>query len=153
MRGRKQWWQRLKNNSERPSSKRITKHWLPPPRFTASPRHPRSQHSINPPETLSSSREHYQQVVHQATHSLSRFFLEVDAGYKQYQTTSRLQNAAAQRLEAQRAFHEEGRITIDRYLDAVSQYASAVAQEALFKSTYNIALTAWAEGRGNAPGA
>lgn len=92
--------------------------------------------------------EHHQQVVHQTTHSLSRFLLEVDSSYRQYQKASRLQNAAAQRLEAQRAFHEAGRITIDRYLDAVSQYASAVAQEALFKSTYNIVLTSWAEALG-----
>ena len=53
-----------------------------------------------------------------------------------------------QRLEAQRAFYEEGRITIDRYLDAVSQYASAVAQEAQFKTTYNISIVALEEAKG-----
>ena len=83
----------------------------------------------------SEQRAFLQQVVHQTTHSLARFFLEVDANYKQFKTASRLRAAAAQRLEAQRAFYEEGRITIDRYLDAVSQYASAVAQEAQFKTT------------------
>ena len=69
-----------------------------------------------------------QQIVHQTTHSLARFFLEVDANYKQFKTASRLRAAAAQRLEAQRAYYEEGRITIGRFLDAVSQYAQAVAQ-------------------------
>jgi outer membrane protein TolC len=89
-----------------------------------------------------------QQVVHQQTHQLARFFLEIDANYKQYKTASRLRSAAAQRLEAQRAFYEEGRITIDRYLDAVSQYASAVAQEAQFKTTYNISIIAMEEVKG-----
>src|SRR3954452_6671340 len=98
--------------------------------------------------TLLKQRAYLQQIVHQTTHSLSRFFLEVDANYKQFKTASRLRAAAAQRLEAQRAFYEEGRITIDRYLDAVSQYASAVAQEAQFKTTYNISIVALEEAKG-----
>ena len=89
-----------------------------------------------------------QQVVHQTTHALARFFLEVDANYKQFKTASRFRAAAAQRLEAQRAFYEEGRITIDRYLDAVSQYASAVAQEAQYKTSYNISIIALEEAKG-----
>jgi hypothetical protein len=89
-----------------------------------------------------------QQVVHQTIHSLARFFLEMDANYKQFKTASRLRAAAAQRLEAQRAFYEEGRIPIDRYLDAVSQYASAVAQEAQIKTTYNISIVALEEAKG-----
>ncbi len=98
--------------------------------------------------TLLKQRAYLQQVVHQTTHSLARFFLEVDANYKQFKTAIRLRAAAAQRLEAQRAFYEEGRITIDRYLDAVSQYASAVAQEAQFKTTYNISIVALEEAKG-----
>jgi outer membrane protein TolC len=94
------------------------------------------------------SRAYLQQIVHQTTHSLARFFLEVDANYKQFKTASRLRAAAAQRLEAQRAYYEEGRITIDRFLDAVSQYAQAVAQEAQFKTTYNISIVALEEAKG-----
>ena len=93
-------------------------------------------------------RAYLQQFVHQTTHSLARFFLEVDANYKQFKTASRLRAAAAQRLEAQRAYYEEGRITIDRFLDAVSQYAQAVAQEAQFKTTYNISIVALEEAKG-----
>jgi outer membrane protein TolC len=88
------------------------------------------------------------QVKHQTTHSLARFFLEVDANYKQFKTASRLCAASAQRLEAQRAFYEEGRIPIDRYLDAISQYASAKTQEAQFQATYNISLVALEEAKG-----
>ncbi len=40
------------------------------------------------------------------------------------------------------------RITIDRFLDAVSQYAQAVAQEAQFKTTYNISIVALEEPKG-----
>ncbi len=97
---------------------------------------------------LEQQKASYQQVIHQTTHSLARFFLEVDANYKQFKTASRLRAAAAQRLKAQRAFYEEGRITIDRYFDSVSQCASAIAQEAQFKTTYNIALMALEEAKG-----
>jgi len=97
---------------------------------------------------LLKQRAYLQQIVHQTTHSLHRFFLEVDSNYKQFKTASRLRAAAAQRLEAQRAFYEEGRITIDRYLDAVSQYASAVALEAQYKTSYNIAIVALEEAKG-----
>ena len=94
------------------------------------------------------SRAYLQQVVHQTTHSLARFFLEIDANYKQFKTAARLRGAAAQRLEAQRAYYEEGRITIDRFLDAVSQYATAVATEAQYKTTYNISIVALEEAKG-----
>ena len=89
-----------------------------------------------------------QQVTHQATHSLARFFLEIDANYKQYQTAKKLRAAASQRLEAQRAYYEEGRVSIDRFLDSVSQYAAAVAQEAQLKTTYNISIVALEEAKG-----
>lgn len=93
-------------------------------------------------------RAYLQQVVHQTVHSLARFFLEVDANYKQFKTASRLRAAAAERLAAQRAYYEEGRITIDRFLDAVAQYAQSVAQEAQFKTTYNISIAALEEAKG-----
>ncbi len=94
------------------------------------------------------SRAYYQQVVHQTTHSLARFFLEIDANHKQYRTASRLRQAAAQRLDAQRAYYEEGRITVDRYLDAISQYATAVATEAQYRTTYNVSIVALEEAKG-----
>jgi outer membrane protein TolC len=94
------------------------------------------------------ARAYLQQIVHQTTHSLARFFLEIDANYKQFKTASRLRGAAAQRLDAQRAYYEEGRITIDRFLDAVSQYATAVATEAQYKTTYNISIVALEEAKG-----
>ncbi len=98
--------------------------------------------------SLLRARAYLQQVVHQTTHSLARFFLEIDANYKQFKTASRLRAAAALRLESQRAYYEEGRITIDRFLDAVSQYASAVATEAQYKTTYNISIVALEEAKG-----
>jgi outer membrane protein TolC len=93
-------------------------------------------------------RAFLQQIVHQTTHSLARFFLEVDANYKQFRTAQRLRAAAQQRLEAQRAFYEEGRITIDRLLDAVSQYANAIATEAQYKTSYNTSIAALEEAKG-----
>lgn len=98
--------------------------------------------------TLLRQRAFLQQIIHQTVHSLHRFFLEVDANYKQFKTASRLRAAAAERLAAQRAYYEEGRITIDRFLDAVSQYAQAVALEAQYKTTYNISIVALEEAKG-----
>jgi outer membrane protein TolC len=94
------------------------------------------------------ARAFLQQVVHQTTHSLARFFLEIDANYKQFKTASRLRAAAALRLDAQRAYYEEGRITIDRFLDGVRLYATAVATEAQYKTTYNISIVALEEAKG-----
>jgi outer membrane protein TolC len=96
------------------------------------------------------ARAYLQQIVHQTTHSLARFFLEVDANYKQFKSASRLRAAAAQRLIQQQALYEEGRIgfTVDRYLDAVRRYATAVATEAQYKTTYNISLVALEEAKG-----
>jgi RNA polymerase sigma factor (sigma-70 family) len=89
-----------------------------------------------------------EQAIHQATRTMARFFLEVDANYKQYQTAKRLRSAAQQRLEAQRSYYDEGRITIDRLLDAVSQYSAAVSQEAEFKAAYNVSIVALEEAKG-----
>lgn len=93
-------------------------------------------------------RAFLQQVVHQTTHALARFFIEVDANYKQFKTAGRLKNAALQRLNAQKAFYENGTITIDRYLDAVNRWANAVAQEADFKSRYNTSIATLEEAKG-----
>jgi outer membrane protein TolC len=94
------------------------------------------------------SRAHLQQAIHERTHSLARFFLEVDADYKLFRTASRLRAAAADRLEAQRAHYEEGKIPIDRYFDAVSQHTQAIAGENQCLATYNIALAALSEAKG-----
>jgi outer membrane protein TolC len=95
-------------------------------------------------------RAFLQQIVHQQSHSLARFFLEVDANYKQFKTAQRLRQAAQIRLESARAYYEEGRtgFTIDRLLDAVSQYANAIAQEAQFKTSYNTSIAALEEAKG-----
>jgi hypothetical protein len=88
------------------------------------------------------------QLTHQTTHTLARFFLEVDANYKQYSTARRLNVAARQRLEAQRAFYEEGRITVDRLLDAIGQQADAVGQEAQYLANYNGSFASLEEAKG-----
>ena len=93
-------------------------------------------------------RAFLQQVVHQTTHSLARFFLEVDANYKQFKTAGRLREAAQQRLEAQQAFYEAGTITIDRYLDALRNWSTAVALEAQYKTSYNTSIIALEEAKG-----
>jgi RNA polymerase sigma factor (sigma-70 family) len=92
------------------------------------------------PARLQRAKAALEQAVHDATHVLARDFLQIDSSYKQFQIAARLRNAAAQRLDAQRAYYEEGRITIDRFLDAVSQHATAIATEAQYKAVYNITL-------------
>lgn len=94
----------------------------------------------------SRAREH--QVRHQATHTLARFFLEIDASYKQFQAAHRLTKAAARRLEAQRSAYEQGRITVDRYIDAIVQYTTAIATEHQYRTQYSISLAALEEAKG-----
>lgn len=45
-------------------------------------------------------------------------------------------------------YHDEGRITVDRYLDAVSQWATAIAVEGQCKTTYNNSIVALEEAKG-----
>jgi Outer membrane efflux protein len=97
---------------------------------------------------LERAKSYQKQVIHQATHSLARFFLGIDANHKQFSTASRLRAAAALRLESQRAYYEEGRITVDRFFDAVTQYASAVVAEAQCKTSYNHSIVALEEAKG-----
>jgi RNA polymerase sigma factor (sigma-70 family) len=93
-------------------------------------------------------QKRFQQVVHQRTHDLARHFLEIDSNFKQYQTAKRLRTAASQRLDAQRAYFDERRVTVDRLLDAVSKYATALATEAQYKTTYNVAIIGLEEAKG-----
>ena len=95
-------------------------------------------------------REALQQAIHQATHALARFFLEVDANYKQFQTAKRLRDAAGNRIESALTYYEEGRtgFTVDKLLDAVSQYSDAIVTEAQYKTAYNTAIAAFGEAKG-----
>ncbi len=97
---------------------------------------------------LEKQQASFEQVRRQSTHALARFFLELDANYKQLQAAQKLRGAAQQRLETQRASHEEGKVTVDRLLDAVNQYANAIAQEAHYKSSYNTSIAALEEAKG-----
>lgn len=94
------------------------------------------------------ARAFVQQLVHQTTHQLHRFFLEVDLNYKAFKGATRVKEAALQRLEAQKAYYEEGQITIDRYLDAVNRWANAVAAEADYKNRYNVSIVLLEEAKG-----
>jgi Outer membrane efflux protein len=94
------------------------------------------------------ARARERQVLHQSTRLLARTYLDVDASYKQYTAAKRLQAAAAHRLEVQRAYYDEGRITIDRFLDAVDKNADAIAAEARYKAAYNVSLAALCEAKG-----
>ena len=93
-------------------------------------------------------RAYLQQTVHQSVHGLARFFMEVDSNYKLLKYAGLAREAAERRLAAQRAFFEAGTINIDRYLDAVSQWANTVAVEAQFKTSYNTAIIALEEAKG-----
>lgn len=99
-------------------------------------------------EKIERQKAYFRQVIHQTTHSLARFFLEIDANYKQFQTASRIRAAAGERLEAQRTEYEAGRIPAERFFDAVAQYTAAVGTEAQFTATYNISMAALEEAKG-----
>jgi hypothetical protein len=58
-------------------------------------------------------------------------------GYRRYQRAKQRRIETARRLEARKAWYEEGRITAVRYIDAIGQHAEAVATEAYRASVYN----------------
>ena len=89
-----------------------------------------------------------QQVLHQSTHTLARFFLEVDASYKQFRAAGRLRETARMRLEARQASYEAGSVPIDRYLGALSDWSTAVASEAQARAGYNTSIIALEEAKG-----
>lgn len=97
---------------------------------------------------FSKQRDYLEQIVHQATHTLARFVLEADAGYQQVETAAKLTAAATRRLETQRASYEQGRITIDRYLEAIHQDSRAHCREARARSSYHKVLAALEETKG-----
>jgi hypothetical protein len=72
----------------------------------------------------------------------------VDAGYHRYQEARKQRAEAARRLEAQRTYYNEGRITITRYFDALSRHAAAVTAEADRAAEYNTAIAALGEAKG-----
>ncbi len=71
-----------------------------------------------------------------------------DTAYHQYQQAKQHRIDAARRLEAQKAYYEQGRITSDGYCDFLSQHADAVADEADRASEYNTAIAAIGEANG-----
>ena len=100
--------------------------------------------------TVDRQRESLKQVIHQTTHSLARFFLEIDANHKQFQVARKLREQGQIRLDRARASFEEGKAdtSVDRLLDAIVQYADAVVQEAQYKCSYNTSLAALEEAKG-----
>ncbi len=102
-------------------------------------------------------RAFLQQTVHQSAHALGRFFLEVDANYKQYRAASRLKEASWVRLDYNKARYEVGdrdpsrseeAVTIQQYIDSINRWTNALAQEALYKSTYNTSIAVLEEAKG-----
>lgn len=93
-------------------------------------------------------QELWEQVAQQAGRSLGRCFQEVDANDKLWQAASRLRATSEKRLKVQRVFYEEGRIPIDRYLDAISADCTAKVQEAQAKAAYSLSLTMLEEAKG-----
>lgn len=89
------------------------------------------------------------QTERDVEHGMARMFLEIGSNYRLFTTASRLKDAAKQRLDAQAALFESGKITIDRYLDAVNRWATATSQEAEYKARYNTAIVALEEAKGS----
>jgi RNA polymerase sigma factor (sigma-70 family) len=93
---------------------------------------------------LEQLRAFREQATRHARETLAAQLPQIDESYQLFKTASRLRNAAAQRRDAQRQFYNEGRITIDRFLDAVSQHTIAIGTEAKYRAHYNSALL-WLE--------
>ena len=89
------------------------------------------------------------QVTNEATHQLARFFLEIDANAKQLATANRIKEAARQRMDALREFRKrDGKLTVDRELDAINRWSTSIAEEAVVLAKYNATLIAFEEAKG-----
>jgi Surface antigen variable number repeat len=97
---------------------------------------------------LRRSREDLDHVRKRMAHSLARMFLEIDVSHKGWKSGSRLREESAHRLEVYRAHYDAGRITPDRFLEVVSQYATAVVSESGCNAMYNTALMGLEEAKG-----
>ncbi len=97
---------------------------------------------------LLQQRAALRQAIDQLTETLGRFFGAIEAEHDQFEAARRHTEEAGRRLEAQRAFFEEGRITIDRLFDAIARHADAVAAEAEHLAEYNTAIAAFEESKG-----
>ncbi len=89
-----------------------------------------------------------QQVVDQTIRSLALCFRAIETDYAQYQSAERLRTEAAHQLDLQRGYYEEGRITIDRYFDAISKFVTAKVTEHQALTAYNASLAALSEAKG-----
>ena len=89
-----------------------------------------------------------EQTIKRQTESLARMFRYMEANRTQLQKAKGLRLAAAARLQAQRAYYDEGRITAERFLDAVSQQATAAGTEAMYLATYNTSIVGLKEAKG-----
>ena len=79
---------------------------------------------------------------HDSPPAFDRAVVETTDCYRHYEKTKRLRMAAQERMEARRSYWFKRRITADRYLDAVEQYASLLSDEHRHLAAYNSAITA-----------
>ena len=103
---------------------------------------------LNAQFTLRREQDFLKQVIDQTTHSLARFFVEIDANHNQMTASDRIVAAADARLNAEQARYDSEKIAVDRYLDAISAWAKANAEGARFKTSYNMSVVALKECEG-----
>lgn len=72
----------------------------------------------------------------------------VDADYRRYEQARQHRIDADGQFEARKVDYEKGRITIDRYFEAIVEHSEAMAAEADAASLYNTSIAAVGEARG-----
>jgi hypothetical protein len=83
-----------------------------------------------------------------AEYQRARIAQNIESSFTLYTKAVQIKKAACVRLEAQRAYYEDGSISIDRYLESVRNVTSAACQEVEFLCRYNTALAARDESTG-----
>jgi rubrerythrin len=91
------------------------------------------------------------QTIPEQAQSWARSVLEIDAKHRELVKAKQLANAAAKRLATQRAYYDDGRITVNRFLDAVNQSATAESALAERETAYNVAIVTLNETMGTLP--
>jgi hypothetical protein len=87
-------------------------------------------------------------LIRRKTHDLARYFLEVSANFKQFQTATKQQAEASTELEDLRSDYDRHGIAVGVYLEAVDRWTRAVGQTADFKARYNTSIASFERAKG-----
>jgi len=93
-------------------------------------------------------RSRKQQLIHESTHTLARYFLKVQAIQRQLKSAARLRKTTIERVDDEGAAYREGKTLLHRRLEDISRSCSATATEAEYQQSYGDSILGLQEAKG-----